>query len=158
MIGAAQEVQASGRAKPRALLRFKGDFPRSTPGRFTLAPHCFVGGGEGGRKLASYLTPCSNRLAPAARTRNSRQAETVLLQPTRLWSTTPDLAPRTGGTLRQLCLHIVRERERKPPATKFRRRASTKGSSANHPSGTCRSGEEQPLDLLKIRPPLLAES
>lgn len=59
-------------------------------------------------KLASYLTPCLNRSARARK--NPKLAPTG----------EPDLAPRIDETLRQLCLHIVRERERKLPATNFR--------------------------------------
>jgi len=70
-------------------------------------------------KLASYLTPCLNRSTRGPQEPETR-AEPSSFSSLRAPAGEPDLAPRIGETLRQLCLHIVRERERKPPAANFR--------------------------------------
>lgn len=98
-------------------LGFKGDFQQCAPGRFTLEPHCCRGGGKGeGGETCELFNALLKPPRPRTR-KNPKLApnRTVLFQPARL-PEQPDLVPRAGETLRQLCLHIVRERERKPLA------------------------------------------
>lgn len=129
-------------------LEFKGDFQRCAPGRFTLTTTLLQGEREGGETCELFnalLKP------PRLGTRKNPKLapnRTVLFQPARL-PEQPDLAPRTGETLRQLCLHIVRERERKPLAPcQLPPLSEEKGFSG---APALRNVLEQLFDLLEIK-------
>jgi len=115
---------------------FKGDFPLGAPSSHSS----HIVSSEG--KLASYLTPCLNsRSLRDPQEPETRAEQNRPLSAPRAPTGEPDLAPRIGETLRQLCLHIVRERERKPPTTNFRHaKSEEKGFRVRYPLGTCSAG------------------
>lgn len=116
----------------------------AAPGRFTLEPHCFARGKEGGEKgkLASYLTPCLNRGPQEPETR-AKQRRT----PFSFSSLVPPERPTLRHESAKLCANFA-----------YILFGSVKGSHPASPPSAARGRtarptlrNERPLDLLKIK-------